>query len=468
MQRLLILGFILLGINGSVNAQVSNFDTTKYSIKDLQKDFKYMRSKIQDRGTVVYLYNSKKATDRYLDSMYNCIQKPMTAIEFFRFIAPLQAFVKDVHTSISPSAAIRNSFMNNSYLLPFQVELLEKKMYIETNFSSCDSLNGHPQVLSINGVEIEKIIEKCALNLPRDGWDQGHPLFWLNKNFFYYYYFVYGPSATYTIEVKRPDGTEVSMIVPGMDLKTIWEVEDRLISSPERRNVYHHVIDSMKTVVLTLNTFSDPEIKATHKASFRKLINAEFDTILATGYSNLIIDIRNNDGGNSGDAKKVMRYLLHKPFQMKKSVQVVQNKKQEDLLKRNRTAWYGQFQRGTYRPHKQLFNGKVYMLVNEGSTSAAVVFAATMRRNDAATFIGTEMGGNPIVMGGGIWDNVKEAPNTKITFSYGNKLNILDDLKLNTGRGLIPDFTVEQNYNDFIQNKDTQLLFTLNLIGKKL
>ena len=462
---ILLLYFIALG--SAVNAQVTTFSAKTYSVKELQEDFNFVRKHIQNKGTVIYLYNTKKETDRYFDSLYKCIKEPMTDIEFFRFIAPVQAFIKDVHTAVFPGAAIRKSFFDNQHLLPLSVALIDQQVFIEDNLSGNLNLGFHQEITGINGIPIETIIRQCSLILPRDGYDTGHPLYWLNKDFLYYYYFIYGPSESYQLTLKTKTGDLQQETVEGMSLTTIWENEDKLKPMPETRNIYIHVNDSLKTVVLTINSFDDKEIKENHKASFRKIIRAEFDTILKTGYSNLIIDVRNNDGGNSGDGKKVMKYLLKTPFEMKKSVRVVKNKNEDDLMKRTRPALYGQFQRGTYKPHKVGFNGDVYVLVNEGSTSAAVVFAATLDRLNAATFVGTEMGGNPIVMGGGLWDNVKLAPNTRMSFMYGNKLNILDDLKLNTGHGLIPDHVVENSYDDLIAGKDSQLLFTLKLITNK-
>jgi hypothetical protein len=467
LQRTLPIFLYFCAITSSTNAQVSTFSSKKYTIEELQEDFNYMRSQIQNKGTVIYLYNTKKETDQYFDSLYQYIKEPMTDIEFFRFIAPIQAFIKDVHTSITPGSTIRTSFFENQHLFPLYVELIHEKVFIEENLSSNPALNDHQEITSINGIPMETIIHTCSLMLPREGYDTGHPLFWLNKNFSYYYYFMYGSSETYQLELKTKEGLKQMETVQGMSIEAIWEIDDKLNPAAESRNVYTKVNDSLKTVILTINTFDDKVIEANHKASFRKLIRAEFDTILKTGYSNLIIDIRNNDGGNSGDGKKVMKYLLKTPFEMKKSVRVVKNKREEDLMKRTRPALYGQFQRGTYKPHKVGFDGDVYVLVNAGSTSAAVVFAATLDRHNRVTFVGTEMGGNPVVMGGGLWDNVKNTPNTKISFSLGNKLNILDNLELNSGHGLIPDHVVEKSYEDFLAGKDSQMLFTLKLIEYK-
>ena len=467
LQRTLLVFLYLLVIASPIDAQVNTFGPKEFSVQELQEDFNYLRTQIQRKGTVIYLYNTKKQTDNYLDSMYACLKEPMTAIAFFRFAAPIQAFIKDVHTEVLPGEMIRKSFFENQHLLPLDIELIHQKVFIEEDYSGNPALNDHQEITSINGIPMETIIHTCSLMLPREGYDTGYPLNWLNSDFLYYYYFMYGPSESYQLELKRNDGQVQTETVDGMGINAIWEIMDQLKPSAETRNVYTHVNDSLKTVTLVINSFDDNAIKANHNASFREVIDEQFDIILKTGYPNLIIDVRNNDGGNSGSAKKVLQYLLNCPFELKKSVRVVKNKRRDDLIKRTRPALYGQFQRGTYKPHKVRFDGDLYVLVNSGSTSAAVVFAAALERYNRATFIGTEMGGNPIVMGGALWSPFKSVPNTKIAFAYGDKLNILDNPELNTGHGLIPDHVVEESYADFLEGKDSQLLFTWKLIENK-
>lgn len=466
-RKIIVLLAHFFWISFAVNSQISTFDSTRYSVAELQEDFKYLRTHIQSKGTVIYLYNTKKETDHYFDSLFQCITEPLTAIEFFRFIAPIQAFIKDVHTGISPSAEIRKSFFENPYLLPLDIELLGEKVFIEENFSSNTTLNFKQELTHINGIPMDSIMHACALILPREGYETGYPLNWLNKDFFYYYYFVFGPSERYQLELKTKEGAIQKETVEGLSLQTIWSLIDERHPNPNELNIYSEVNDSLKTVTLTINTFNGGEIKGNHKSSVQKVIREQCAILQTTAYTNLIIDVRNNDGGNSSIAKKVLKYILDTPFEMKRSVRVVKSKAEEDLLKRTRPALYGQFQRGRYRPHKNNFKGDVYVLVDSGSTSAAVVFAATLHRHKRATFIGTEMGGNPIVMGGGLWDNVKDTPNTKLTFMFGDKCSVLNDLELNTGHGLIPDFIVKNNYEDFILNRDAVLVFTRKLIENK-
>lgn len=96
----------------------------------------------------------------------------------------------------------------------------------------------------------------------------------------------------------------------------------------------------------------------------------------------------------------------------------------------------------------------MYVLVNLGFILVVVVFVVMLDWYNWVIFIGIEMGGNLIVMGGGFWNNVKDMLNMKMIFMYVDKCLILIDLFLNMGCGLISDYVVEKNYEDFVVVKD--------------
>jgi hypothetical protein len=61
-------------------------------------------------------------------------------------------------------------------------------------------------------------------------------------------------------------------------------------------------------------------------------------------------------------------------------------------------------------------------------------------------------------------------PNTRILTTY-SIVNLDQDVPVNEkqpfGRGILPDFDIEQTYDDFINNRDTQMDFLLRLIDLK-
>ena len=58
--------------------------------------------------------------------------------------------------------------------------------------------------------------------------------------------------------------------------------------------------------------------------------------------------------------------------------------------------------------------------------------------------------------------------NIKTTFSIVNlKQYVIKKTKQIYIRGIIPDFNINQTFNDYLNQEDTQINFTINLIEKK-
>ena len=89
--------------------------------------------------------------------------------------------------------------------------------------------------------------------------------------------------------------------------------------------------------------------------------------------------------------------------------------------------------------------------------------------NDNTTVIGEEaMGGYYGHNGHTPFDY--KLPNSKIEFSF-SIVNLEQDVPEKPNqkydRGIIPDYDITQTFEDFLENKDTQMNFTLELIKQR-
>ena len=106
------------------------------------------------------------------------------------------------------------------------------------------------------------------------------------------------------------------------------------------------------------------------------------------------------------------------------------------------------------------------MLINESTFSAGVILASTLKRENRATFIGTETGGNPVIMSGFFMRSTWQLPNTRIQITPATLATIYNPIELNTGRGLIPDHIIELTPEQLALSEDVYLNYTLDLIKK--
>src|SRR6185295_1928328 len=94
----LFFSFILVT---SVSAQ----STEKIAVKFLKEDFTILRNKIESSQPGLYLYTSKDSLDKIFDKIGASLNEPMTSIEFYRKIAPLNKHLRNLHTIFFASVA---------------------------------------------------------------------------------------------------------------------------------------------------------------------------------------------------------------------------------------------------------------------------------------------------------------------------------------------------------------------------
>ena len=119
---------------------------------------------------------------------------------------------------------------------------------------------------------------------------------------------------------------------------------------------------------------------------------------------------------------------------------------------------------GKVTPSKKIFKGKIYVLMNGYSVSAAGEFIGHLKNAGRAVFIGEEAGGNPVMFTGGQTLHV-DLPNTHVTgFIPLNLVEVNVKLK-NTGHGGIPDYEIKPGIAEILKEKDVQMEFALRLIS---
>lgn len=182
---------------------------------------------------------------------------------------------------------------------------------------------------------------------------------------------------------------------------------------------------------------------------------------------NLIVDLRGNEGGAMKNVKELLRYVIDEPVIQAKEGRVVKNKNQEEFSKRTKKHWYPWSGIGKVRPKRKNFKGSLFILVDEGSSSASPAFAQVLRKVKRATIIGNETGVNPIILNGFIMGLKVKISNTKHKIYSGNYSTFIDDIELNNEIGLIPDYILKPGISDLNTPRNNVLQFTFDLIQKQ-
>lgn len=340
-----------------------------------------------------------------------------------------------------------------------------------------------------------------------DGYNISGKSIGINSSFAKYFEMEYGSKKKFAVEYSLPNKTEkITKTVAGVSNDSRKENFKKRHSLPidslqygKIKNKYSFQVISPNISLLTINTFAiGKNAKDKEHLIYKKYLDSCFQYLSNNSQiNNLIVDVRNNGGGTDPNDILTFSYLTQKPYRENASAYVSfqeipfsnyfvydEKEPQKQLEEKNdfeadlkeefpklEEEKYPQDEKFNLllQPNINNFKGQIYLLISPRIASAGSLFGSLVTGNTNAITIGEE------TMGGYFGHNGHtpieyELPNTKIKTQF-SIVNLEQDVpkKPNQifGRGIIPDHEVQQTYEDFMQNKDTQFEYTLKLIDQK-
>ncbi|MES1217354.1 MAG: S41 family peptidase [Bacteroidota bacterium] len=417
-----------------------------YSVKELQSDFNFLRTKLEKIHPALYMYTPKEEFNLFFDSLYNSITKPLTEQEFYNIITLLNSKIKDGHTMMLPSDAARNYFNQKARFFPFYIVIANEKLYVNMNCSPDTSIKEGAEIESINGVDAKDILGQLLKRQIRDGENKTYPEWILTTYFKDYYGFSFGHPNTFSISYKNPlsDLQTATINALPRDSVRFYRQEKyhaRIPATGEKQGITLDINDQPGVATLTIKSFDKALLKSEYNQDFKTEIGRMFEQIRDNNVQNLILDMRNNQGGDFEPGRYLLSWLIQQPI---------------DYLKNS-----NEFR--TITPLKNNFTGKLYVLINGGSFSNTGIVSSYLELTGRAIFIGEEAAGNKVVLSGDPGDGV--LPNTKIAVQLSSKKYIIRDA-VNEGHGVIPAHYIIPSVEDIINGRDPVKEFVINLILK--
>ena len=137
----------------------------------LLADFRLARQALEEGHSGIYRYTAKHELDGLFDRAEKCLSRPMSAVEFYRILAPVVAAIKCGHTGVGLPEEMQKEYSSTKggFLLPLQIRVLAGKVYIFRDLSDGVTTLAGREVRSINGVAAAKILATMLATTPGDG-----------------------------------------------------------------------------------------------------------------------------------------------------------------------------------------------------------------------------------------------------------------------------------------------------------
>ncbi len=431
---------------------------TEYlSVEQMHQDIDALLQGALERHPNLSKYTQVSELKSYTDVLKSQVTQPLTRTEFYKIVGKLSHKFNDGHAFlIWPYQEYNRLKEQGAQPFPFEVFInSEQALYIQHDYQTGNErVSAESRILSINGISTEKLISTMQK------YTGGESRLLREKvvaaRFPVNLWAVYGLIDDFKLEIDVVGSVKTLQITKDQD----WQRADTDISSETNQAHFFRELEE-GIGLLYLEHFDITP------SEFEDFVDESFAQIKALNIHSLIIDIRNNPGGNTDNVAYLSRFVANKPFKLVSALQEKLNKENRgwfnykgelgEIIDTDWDEWE------TPINEDDRFTGNVYLLTGSVSYSAAIVFATTLKDNDFATLVGQPTQGFANQSGQG---NLFNLPHSELRAYITTRLLVRPSGEL-TQQGVQPHYEVEPG-NSITQNIDDKTITaTLELIRHK-
>ncbi len=339
--------------------------------------------------------------------------------------------------SVVPTLGM-NYYLPDSLLFPLKVRYLNNKLYVLDPLENKDQVAIGDEIISINGKRVNEIKEELYQHISSDAGNRSFKTELINDGFMEYAAFHFKFVNKFEIELTKNKETKVVRL---NQLNSYTEAKQNHKKCNE--NLCLELDKNNDLAIVTIRSFYYYRENFTE---FKAFIDDCFTKIKSNQIQHLIIDLRDNGGGDPYCASYLLQHIADKPFQYyKKGISAYEDLQQEIL------------------PHKNKFSGKPILLINGRCFSSTGQFCALVKANDFGIFVGKETGATYRCNSTA---RPFELTNTGVTPYIATRTYEAAVSTLPKDKGILPDYQPKSSISDLLKHKDVDMEFSIRLLIK--
>ncbi len=353
-------------------------DPVRFTPAQLQQDLQFVRDAIESTHPEPALRSGQQAYDQAFATARGKLGQPMSRDEAWRVLAGMNPVFNDAHLGIvfpDWRAETRAHLQEGGKLFPFEVMIdgQQRLRIVDALGGGTTALAGR-EIDNINGVPAARILRELGASVHGDTPAFRNKL--LARRFWLYYWKTYGAMERFTLQA----GAQVLEVPAASALPLALAGEESFEQAFRFRMLAGGV------GLLTVNQFAWPD-----KQRFYDFTERAFATLRDAGAQALLIDVRENGGGDDDMWKTgILRYIADKPYRNGSSYvkKVLEGRagpgeKVGDVVTGNVDSWVQ-----PEPTHPLHFSGKVFVLVGDLTYSSAILFSNTVQDHGFAKLVG--------------------------------------------------------------------------------
>jgi len=474
------------GIKTTFKKPTKLVEKTILSPNEMTTDLNIFTEALIEGFPGLYDYITKQEFDSIIDKTRKAIEKPLKPLDFEKLIQNIISSIHDFHLCLlSPPL---DKIKIPTYTTDIRFGWFNDTLMVRNTLPK-DSLLINKQIVEIDGVPADSLRQNIKKYIPSsykntDGFVKSYSDY-LGIAYFDWFYFYKNKLANknYKLTIKLADGTTHKFggyFYKDRDKTKMYYNKSNFfyINDTDSANFTTKLLPN-KTAFVGVGTFQLNEVELDSITNFVQLA-------IDSSYQNLIIDVRNNYGGEIEAINRLYGLIAQEPFSQTTYNRV--NKKGDfeffkhcenygpesgilfqEYNKQTDKEGYYLYSDSLLKPNVNTnFKGKVYVLTNEISFSAATVFPAMVHKYKRGAIVGRETRGAYHQLKAEKFANIR-LTNSRIMVRIPLIQIVFDTTKTSNiplGRGVLPDFPVEFSIREIASvNGDSILNYAQHLIA---
>lgn len=467
--------FLFVGFSGIYAQHGSTRFLKHLAVQDLE----YLREGIKSTHPFPFMYTSEQEFNHMVDLE---IQGLKDTVDYFTLRNAARRIVYYVHcvhsTVLSRKVTKKEALYLEDRYLPLEVRWVGSEFYVFKNYSKDSTIQPGWHLNSINGFTMDRIADSIKTYRSGDGPEDDFIRGIINLPFqFNLLYDLHFPEDSFYV-IEYMDATNK---ICSDTLLAIYEPQDIL---SDKDTISYDYINRQKNLKLRFLKDNIAYLQITDFDGLQEMhYHYIFKMIHDNKSPNLVIDLRFNYGGGMDNANNLMSYIIDSlsSFSLETPVKTKEFDYYDEggMLQRIAGIFYFTlFDKATYyikngkwywrsyiEPRKHYnYGGKVYILINEHTLSAASYLASQLKHRAGAILVGSPSGGGEFGNAGYTYTTFTlPNSNSKIKVPH-NWINY--DLEFSTNHELYPQYNVQPQIMDMINGNDVVMKNVLEIIRK--
>lgn len=393
---------VLIGQSVLVSAQETASDNALpvFTPEQIRADFEFMYEGLRSANVDLYAFTTRSEFDTHYQKFSEGFVQPMTRFDAEMAFQQFVALAHQSHTRVESDYAGFFAFLaEGNTVFPLDIAVEEGQLLVTGNFSGVTEIVPGDRIIAISGNQVSDLLPRLTAHISAESPEFAYVL--LETYMPLLIWLELGSAAVSTVTIEHANGLRGDydlLAASGEDQDS--DDTDKPFSLEGRDS--RMLTETMAYLRPGPFSNTDPGSNSLDTTKYLEFIDTAFEDFIANGSAQLILDLRDNPGGNNSFSDPVIAWFADRDFRFSSDFRVRvspqsraanQARLDSDPDAPNSVSHlYSELYASTEDGHTVLFpipevkprsnprfDGEVYVLVNRYSFSNAVTAAALIQ-----------------------------------------------------------------------------------------